>query len=323
MTTDGVKVSVVIPARDAERTIGRALRSIAAQLVRPHEVVLIDNGSRDNTVQEAQRHSSELNLRVVSCRTPGSGAARNAGISAADSDLIAFLDADDVWYPNKLSLQLGQGCDRNTTLSGTYMHYLSSTGRILGNNVRYKDDISASQALRSGSAMPVPLSSILVGRGLIEEAGLFNESFRRAQDFEWLTRISARGDLRIPSTEPLVGYVLQSGSSSDDAYVEQGLAADAVRAALVTHTLPDYQTQVVNRMQSGNIPRKYEAGKHYRRAGTLIGDRSFLRAGIELAISAGLDPVGTVNKLRWQSVGRSPGTLPREIEKLFSGQAEA
>lgn len=322
MTTDGVKVSVVIPARDAESTIGRALRSIADQLARPHEVILVDNGSRDNTVQEAARYGSDLNLRIVSCRTPGSGPARNAGISKADGDLIAFLDADDVWYPNKLSLQLEQGCDPNATLSGTYMHYLSSTGRILGNNVRYKDEGSANQALRSGSAMPVPLSSILVGRGLIEDAGLFNESFRRAQDFEWLTRISARADLRIPSTVPLVGYVLQGGSSSDDAYVEQGLAADAVRAALASQTLPDYQLQVLNRMQSGKIPRKYQAGKHYRRAGTLIGEHNFLRAGIQLAISAGLDPVGTVNKLRWQSVGRSAGTLPTEIEKLFSGQAE-
>lgn len=322
MTTDGVKISVVIPARNAESTIGRAMRSIAGQIIRPHEVVVVDNGSRDRTVQEAEQHASGLNLKVVSCQTPGSGAARNTGISAAAGDLIAFLDADDVWYPNKLSSQIAQGCDRNSTFSGTYMHYLSSTGRILGNNVRYKDELTASRALRSGAAMPVPLSSVLVGKGLIEAAGLFDESFRRAQDFEWLSRISAHAELRLPGNVPLVGYVLQAGSSSDDAYIEQGLAADAVRAALATQTKPDYQLQVVNRMHGTRIPRKYQAGKHYRRAGALIGERNFLRASMELAMSMTIDPLGTFGKLRWQSVGRRAGTLPPGIDVLFTGQSD-
>lgn len=320
MTTDGVKVSVVIPAKDAESTIGRALRSIAAQLSQPHEVIVVDNGSRDRTIEEAERHASQLNLKIISCQTPGSGAARNHGIRAAAGDFVAFLDADDVWYPSKLSSQLGQDCDRNSTFSGTYMHYLSSTGRILGNNVRYKDERSAGRALRSGAAMPVPLSSVLVGKGLIEASGLFNEEFRRAQDFEWLSRISARAELRIPCNLPLVGYVLQAGSSSDDAYIEQGLAADAVRAALKSQTTADYQLDVVDRMQTARIPRKYQAGKHYRRAGALVGQRNFVRAGVELSMSMAIDPLGTIAKLRWQSVGRQAGTLPPEIQLLFPRQ---
>jgi glycosyltransferase involved in cell wall biosynthesis len=323
MTRDDIKVSVLIPARDAEFTIGRAIRSIAGQSVRPYEVVVVDNGSRDGTVREAERHASGLKVKIVSCSRPGSGAARNVGIVEAAGDFIAFLDADDVWYPNKLSTQIAQVSDRSSVFSGTYMHYLSPTGRILGNNVRYKDERHASRALRMGDAMPVPLSSILVSKSLIEAAGLFNESFRRAQDFEWLNRISERAELSIPSSLPLVGYVLQPGSSSDDAYVEQGLAADAVRTAIKSQTAPDYQQHVIARMSTGKIPRKYQAGKHYRRAGALIGEHQFFRGGTELAISMAIDPLGTFAKLRWQSVGRSSENLAPEVKLLFTQQPKA
>lgn len=320
---DGIKVSVVIPARNAKTTIGRAIRSIQNQTTQPDEVIVVDNGSNDDTVRESLLYATGMNLKVISCETPGSGAARNSGIVASQGNVVAFLDADDVWYPNKLTSQIAQMGDRDSAFSVTYMHYLSPAGRILGNNVRFRDDSSATHAIRTGTAMPVPLSSVLVSRSLIESVGLFNESFRRAQDFEWLTRVAAKVDLTVASQIPLVGYVLQTGSSSDDAYIEQGLAADAVRAALKSHRVPNYQRDVVDRMNSERIPRKYAAGKHYRRAGALIGERKFLQAGAELASSMIIDPSGTFSKLRWQSVGRTTETLDPEIEVLFKGNFEA
>lgn len=319
---DDIKLSVVIPARNARSTIGRAIRSIRNQSTKPHEVIVVDNGSTDNTAREALLHGADLNLRVVSCETPGSGAARNSGIQASEGDIIAFLDADDVWYPEKIKCQMAKVNDRDSTFSGTYMHYLSSTGRILGNNVRFRDDATATQAIRTGEAMPVPLSSVLVSRRLIETVGLFNASFRRAQDLEWLTRVAGSADLTIASDRPLVGYVLQAGSSSDDSYVEQGMASDAIRAALKLKRAPNYQLDVIERLNSGPIPRKYAAGKHYRRAGALIGERKFLRAGAELLSSALIDLPGTVAKLQWQSVGRASGPLDPETAVLFTGQFE-
>lgn len=312
-------MSVVIPARNAESTIGRAIRSIQHQGTRPLEIVVVDNGSSDDTVHQARLHGVDMNVKVVSCETPGSGAARNSGIKASKGNIIAFLDADDVWYPEKLESQLAQINDIDSTFSGTYMHYLSPGGRILGNNVRFTSSFDAAHAIRTGAAMPVPLSSVLVGRKVIERAGLFNESFRRAQDLEWLTRVAANVDLTIPSNTPLVGYVLQAGSSSDEAYVEQGLAADAVRAALKANRAPDYQRDVIERMASAKIPRKYAAGKHYRRAGALIGERRFLTAGTRLATSLLIDPAGTLSKLRWQSVGRTSDALDASTAALFSG----
>lgn len=314
---EDIKVSVVMPARDAELTIGRAIRSLREQIKQPYEIIVVDNGSKDRTVPQALLEGTDMNLKVISCETPGSGAARNSGILASSGNLVAFLDADDVWYPSKLISQIAQITDIDSTFSGTYMHYLSPAGRILGDNMRFRDDTHAAHAIRAGAAMPVPLSSVLVGKKLVETVGLFNESFRRAQDLEWLTRVAAKADLTIAGPTPLVGYVLQAGSSSDDAYVEQGLAADAVRAALSANRIPDYQIDVVSRMASGRIPRKYAAGKHYRRAGILVGERRLLAAGLNLAKSLMIDPSGTLSKIRWQSAGRSSDTLDPTTANLF------
>lgn len=319
---DALKLSVVIPAKNAERTIGRSIGSLKNQTHQPDEVIVVDNDSSDSTAQEAARHGHNLNVRIIRCRRPGSAAARNAGIEAARGDLIAFLDADDVWYPEKTESQLKITGDGPSTFSGTFMHYLSPSGRVLGDNVRYIDNSSAAQALRAGQAMPVPLSSIMVSKSLIETAGLFNESFRRAQDLEWLTRIAKFAELKIAARQPMVGYVLQAGSSSDDAYIEQGLAADAVRRALKLNRAPDYSTDVLGVLESGRIPRKHAAGKHYRRAGALVGERKYIRGGTELLRSALIDLPGTVTKLRWQSVGRNIGTLDPKTASLFDKSTE-
>ena len=95
-------IGVVIPCRDGVDYLAEALRSIAAQDV-PHEIVVADDGSTDRSVELALEHGA----RVVRSPAPGSGpaAARGAGVAATDTELVAFLDADDRWLPGKLTAQ--------------------------------------------------------------------------------------------------------------------------------------------------------------------------------------------------------------------------
>lgn len=103
-----VAVSVVVPTHRSEATIERALRSAAAQSVRPCEIVVVDDASTDGTVAVATRLAAELPVpvRIVALTANlGPGSARNAGWDVATGDWVAFLDADDAWHPEKLSLQ--------------------------------------------------------------------------------------------------------------------------------------------------------------------------------------------------------------------------
>lgn len=95
-----VAVSVIIPCRNAGRWIGEALNSIAAQTFAPFEVIVVDDGSTDDSL--ARIKSSGIAHKLLHTRRVGGSGARNAGIEAATGDWIAFLDADDCWYPDHL-----------------------------------------------------------------------------------------------------------------------------------------------------------------------------------------------------------------------------
>ena len=96
------RVSVVIPVRDAARYLDAALASVAAQTHRPHEVIVVDDGSRDDSAQVAERRGA----RVERQPARGAAAARNRGLELATGDLLAFLDADDLWPADKLERQV-------------------------------------------------------------------------------------------------------------------------------------------------------------------------------------------------------------------------
>jgi teichuronic acid biosynthesis glycosyltransferase TuaG len=96
-------VSAIIPAYNAETFLARAIRSVEAQSFRDFEIVVIDDGSTDGTADVAQGFSS---VRYVLGSHGGEAAARNRGLEEARSELVAFVDADDEWLPEKLARQV-------------------------------------------------------------------------------------------------------------------------------------------------------------------------------------------------------------------------
>lgn len=98
-----MKTSVVIPAFNAERTIRRAIDSVLEQNLLPFEIIVVDDGSTDSTKELAESYGGIT--KCISQCNAGVSTARNVGIDAAKGEWIAFLDADDVWFPDRLRLQ--------------------------------------------------------------------------------------------------------------------------------------------------------------------------------------------------------------------------
>lgn len=96
----GWRFSVVIPCYNAERWIGDCLRSVAAQTHAPHEIIVVDDGSSDASIDAVA--ATGIQVRQLHTERAGGAGARNAGIFAASGDWIAFQDADDLWYPDHL-----------------------------------------------------------------------------------------------------------------------------------------------------------------------------------------------------------------------------
>src|SRR5687768_12542943 len=98
------RVSVVIPAYNYGRFVGAAIESVLGQTFADFELVVVDDGSTDDTGDVVARYS-DSRLRYIRKENAGLPAARNTGIRAGTADLVAFLDADDTWLPGKLAAQ--------------------------------------------------------------------------------------------------------------------------------------------------------------------------------------------------------------------------
>src|SRR5947209_1330223 len=103
MSSNPCLISVIIPVYNGERHLAEALDSVLSQAHHPLEVIVVDDGSTDNTAAVARKYSA---VRYYHQANGGSAAARNRAIELAHGDLFAFLDADDVWAPEKLKRQM-------------------------------------------------------------------------------------------------------------------------------------------------------------------------------------------------------------------------
>lgn len=101
----GTRISVIVPAYNAEQFIGQTLRSVLDQTRPADEIIVVDDGSTDRTPEVARLVDADI--RIIEQANAGVCAARNWGVAQSSGDLLAFLDADDLWAPRKLETQLG------------------------------------------------------------------------------------------------------------------------------------------------------------------------------------------------------------------------
>lgn len=187
-------ISVIIPVRNGERYIAEALESIHAQQYEGKiEVIVVDDGSTDRSVEQARAGSRGLALTVIRLPASGVATARNAGVRAAQGEIIAFLDADDLWPPFKLQSQLA--CFRLHPGIETVLG-LSVFGEPLANGRGFK--ANPLERIR----FCFHLGSGLYRRSLFQTAGFFDASLEYAEDIEWFMRVREQNALRYLLNQP-------------------------------------------------------------------------------------------------------------------------
>lgn len=212
MPANFADVTVVMPAYQAAATIAGALASIAGQTLKPREVIVVDDGSTDDTIKIVQDMASRMNgvsLRLFRQANQGAGAARNQALSHGCGAYFAFLDADDQWLPGKLEasmavMQAGQLVMSSHNLFGvdaTGEHLIDSRSRYLAN----PQDPYRTLFLRGF----ISSSTVVVRRDAALAAGGFDPALRSAQDYEfWLAVLATAGDRFVTFDAPLLRYTL-------------------------------------------------------------------------------------------------------------------
>ncbi|AMM40936.1 glycosyltransferase-like protein, family 2 [Candidatus Desulfofervidus auxilii] len=202
------KVSIIIPTYNRAQFLKEAIESVFNQTYQNYELIVVDDGSEDNTKQIIARYKDRLTYTDIPHQ--GVSKARNTGVNLAKGEFICFLDSDDLWLPKKLEFQMAffdshpdalicqteEIWVRNGIRVNPKKHCLKPSGMMFA------------QSLRRCLISP---SAVMMHRRLFDLVGLFDESFLACEDYDLWLRVTARYPVYLLSL-PLV---IKRGGHSD------------------------------------------------------------------------------------------------------------
>ncbi|HUO76525.1 MAG TPA: glycosyltransferase family 2 protein [Thermodesulfovibrionales bacterium] len=188
-------VSVIIPTFNRSQTIGRAIQSVLAQTFQDFEIIIVDDASTDGTKTIVEGLCGPLVRYLRHERNQGAAAARNTGISAAHGIYLAFLDSDDEWLPEKLSIQVTLLDDQSAGLD------LSCSSFILVTNESEREYIQTARPDWFKRLLWTcdlgPGSTLVVRRECADRVGFLDEKLSRLEDWDWLLRLSKKHTIAV------------------------------------------------------------------------------------------------------------------------------
>jgi len=299
-------VSVIVPAFNAEVFIEETVRSVLAQRHERLELIVVDDGSTDGT---AGRVASLADPRLVLVQQENQGVtrARNAGLRRARGSAVAFLDADDLWDPEKIGRQLPiLASDPALVAVGCIMVYRSKNGRRLGRAGR-EVGIAEQRSIEAGRLMPFPISSALLRTEAVRQIGGFDESFDageriQAEDLDFLARLARLGAV-VTVPIALGSYRVHSGGVSARQFSAQRAATRFVRARIEARaTGGDLAWREFRETYRPSARQRYGDAVQslYRRAGLYAAERRWFGAIATGALAAALGPAYTLRRARQQ-----------------------
>jgi glycosyltransferase involved in cell wall biosynthesis len=184
-------ISVIIPAYNSEKTIQQTIESVLNQTFSDFELLVINDGSQDSTLEIVSK-IKDPRLQVFSYPNAGVAASRNRGFSHSDGEFVSFLDADDLWTPDKLEFQL-KALQENPQAGVAYswMDCIDESNQFLrpGSHVTANGDVYAQLFL---TCFVESGSNPLIRRQAFIDVGGYDESLAASQDLDFYLRLAAR-----------------------------------------------------------------------------------------------------------------------------------
>ena len=257
-------VSVVIPAYNAAGYIPATLDSAFAQTHSNYEIIVVNDGSPDTPLLEEALQPYLGRIRYIKQENRGPSNARNTGIRASRGKYVAFLDSDDLWFPNHLANQIA------------IFESDPALGLVYANGVQIQDDQPVGVSFdRTPQSLPVNLDSLLreqstvntssavVAREALVEAGMFDEQFRRCEDYDLWLRLAAAGVRMTFTREIQIAHRPANGLAASGDLMKQALIA-VYQKTLATQKLTEEQTSVVRaKIASISLAIQFERAKQF------------------------------------------------------------
>lgn len=219
-------VSVVIPTYNRARLVAETIASVLSQTLAPHEVIVVDDGSTDDTPGVLAQFGSRV--RVLRQRNRGMAPTRNAGAALATGDALAFVDSDDTWLPAKLERQVARlAAEPELGLVHCGVDEVDDAGRYLRTRLDGLEGRVADEMLLFRRAVILGGGSgVMMPRRIFEEVGGFDEALSTSADWDLYYRVARRYPVGFIAA-PLVRYRVHAGNFSRQVSV---MEADMLRA---------------------------------------------------------------------------------------------
>lgn len=218
-----MRFSVVIAAYNAASTLGEAIGSVLDQTCQEFEVIVIDDGSSDHTVEVANRFAEDGRVQVYSQENAGPSAARNRGIDLSKGEYVSMLDSDDLWLPSYLA-EMGRALEANSNTGFAYTdawaleeasgRFLQATTATLRHHP--STPMSGEQFIAALMQHNFVHNSVTVPLTVFEQVGGYDPRMSHSEDYELWLRILNSGFEAVRVAGPLAIYRIRPGSLSHD-----------------------------------------------------------------------------------------------------------
>ena len=227
------RVSVIIPTYNRARQVCAAVDSVRAQTFGDFELIVVNDGSTDDTAERLRVY--DAGLKVLAQPNRGVAAARNAGVKAARGGLLAFLDSDDLWLPHKLQAQVDFFADNPSAMWQQTEETWLRNGRRVNPKKRHAK-LGGRIFKESLELCLVSPSAVMLRRRVLDEMGLFDESLPACEDYDLWLRILTRYPVYL---DPRPG-IIKHGGHKDQLSAVPGLDEYRIKSLLKiaqTHAL--------------------------------------------------------------------------------------
>lgn len=197
------KVSVIIPVYNRSILIGRAVNSVLAQDFKDYEIIVVDDGSTDDTPKILSTYKDKI--KIITQKNRGVSAARNKGVSISSGQYIAFLDSDDMWLPEKLSTQVNYFKSNLKTLICQTEEIWIRNGIRVNPKKKHKKQ-SGMIFIPSLSLCLVSPSAVMLKKEFFDKFEGFDESLPACEDYDLWLRISCRYSIALINTPLIIKY---------------------------------------------------------------------------------------------------------------------
>tara|TARA_R110001592_G_scaffold85353_1_gene252175 strand:+ start:16614 stop:17375 length:762 start_codon:yes stop_codon:yes gene_type:complete len=209
-----VEVSIIMPTYNVGHVVSQTIESVLNQTYSNWELVIVDDCSNDNTLDIVKKYASKYeNIKFIESKyNNGAGISRNLGIQSAQGRFLAFLDSDDIWFPEKLERQIFYMKANEFPICHTAFNFINEAGETRSGAVYVSASINLIDNLKTTE---IGTSTAVIDRNLISESIYFSE-VRARQDLKLWIKLLGAGYLSHGINEVLVSYRVRPGSVSSN-----------------------------------------------------------------------------------------------------------